>query len=184
MPASQSLTVVERYSATAQLFHWLTALLVVVAYIVSVGGSETRVYSPANDFSRGLHELLGMSVFALTLARVGWRAIFPPPKCPDMPAWMALGGRLGHWGIYALLVLLPVTAILGAWLEGHPLTLLAVGNIQPWLPSSRQLGLVLADIHGWLGNVLIWLAGAHAAAALYHHFWRRDTVLTSMLPGR
>ena len=41
-----------------------------------------------------------------------------------------------------------------------------------------------SDIHGWLGNVLIWLAGLHAAAALYHHFWRRDTVLLSMLPGR
>jgi cytochrome b561 len=32
--------------------------------------------------------------------------------------------------------------------------------------------------------VLIWLAGLHAVAALYHHFWRRDTVLQSMLRGR
>ena len=75
-------------------------------------------------------------------------------------------------------------AILGAWLEGHPLALLAVGNIDPWLPQSRHLGLALADIHGWLGNAVMWLAGLHATAALYHHFWRRDTVLLSMLPGR
>ena len=68
--------VVERYNATAQLFHWLTALLVVVAYTVSVGGSETHVYSPTNDFSRGLHELLGMTVFGLTLVRAWWRAIW------------------------------------------------------------------------------------------------------------
>jgi cytochrome b561 len=101
-----------------------------------------------------------------------------------MSVWMKLGARLGHWAIYALLALVPVTAILGAWFEGHPLTVLAVGNLQPWLPPSRPFGLVLADIHGWLGDVLIWLAGVHAAAALYHHFWRRDTVLLSMLPGR
>ena len=125
-----------------------------------------------------------MSVFALTMARVCWRTIFPSPKSPEMPAWMDIGARLGQWAIYALLVLVPVTAILGAWLEGHPLTLLAVGNIRPWLPQSRQLGLALADIHGWLGNALMWLAGLHATAALYHHFWRRDTVLLSMLPGR
>jgi cytochrome b561 len=184
MHARQPFTVVERYSATAQVLHWLTALLVVAAYIVSVGGSETRVYSSVNDFSRGLHELLGMSVFALTLVRVAWRAIFPPLKSPAMPAWIELGARLGHWTIYALLVLVPVTAILGAWLEGHPLTLLILGNIQPLISESRQLGLVLANLHGWLGDVLIWLAGLHAAAALYHHFWRRDTVLLSMLPGR
>ena len=29
----------------------------------------------------------------------------------------------------------------------------------------------------------MWVAGAHAAAALYHHFIRRDGVLRSMLPG-
>ena len=125
-----------------------------------------------------------MGMFALTLVRVAWRAIFPPPKSPEMSAWMELSARLGHWTIYALLVLVSVTAILGAWLEGHPLTVLVLGNIQPLIPESRQLGLVLANLHGWLADVLIWLAGLHAAAALYHHFWRRDTVLLSMLPGR
>ena len=184
MHARHPFTVVERYSATAQLLHWATVLLVVVAYIASVGGSEMRIYSSANDFSRSLHELLGISVFALTLVRVCWRAIFPPPKSPEMSAWMELGARLAHWTIYALLVLVPVTAILGAWLEGHPLTVLVLGNIQPLIPESRQLGLVLANLHGWLADVLIWLAGLHAAAALYHHFWRRDTILLSMLPGR
>src|SRR6266853_1374974 len=157
MHARHPFTAVERYSATARLFHWLTALLVVVAYIVSVGGPETRIYSSVSDFSRGLHELLGMSVFALTMVRVCWRAIFPPPKRVEMPAWMELGAKLGHWAIYGLLVLVPVTAILGAWLEGHPLTVLAVGDIQPWISQSRQLGLVLANIHGWLGVVLIWV---------------------------
>ena len=184
MHAPQSRAIVERYTAIARFFHWLTALLVVIAYLVSVGGPETRVYSPANDFGRELHELLGISVFAMTLARVFWRAIFPPPKSPAMPVWMERGARLGHWATYTLLVTVPLTAILGAWFEGHPLTMLALGNIQPWFPQSRRLGLLLADIHGWLGNVLIWLAGLHAAAALYHHFWRRDTVLLSMLPGR
>ena len=184
MHAPQSLTIVDRYSGVAQLFHWLTALLVIIAYVVSVGGPELRVYSPANDFSRGLHELLGLSVFGLTAMRICWRAIVSPPKSAKMPAWMELGAKAGHWALYALLVLVPVTAILGAWLEGHPLTLLAAGNIQPLLPQSRALGLVLADVHGWLGDVMIWLAGFHAAAALYHHLWRRDTVLLSMLPGR
>src|SRR5258706_16080463 len=93
MHARHPFTAVERYSATARLFHWLTALLVVVAYIVSVGGPETRVYSAVNDFSRGSHELLGMSVFALTLVRLCWRTIFPSPKSPEMPARMEVSGN-------------------------------------------------------------------------------------------
>lgn len=182
MLARPPLIAVERYNSTARCFHWLTVLLVASAYIVSVGGPETRVYSPTNDFKRELHELLGLSVFALTLIRVCRRAIFPTPNGPEMPIWMKLGSKLSHWTIYTLLVLVPVTAILGAGFEGHPLMVLAVGNIPLRLPQSLQLGLVLANIHGWLGDALIWLAGFHAAAALYHHFWRRDTVLRSMLP--
>ena len=173
----------EQFNTPAQLFHWLTAALVIAAYLFSPGGTETRIYAPANDFDRGLHELLGLSIFVLTLLRVLWRALFPPPKGPEMPALMELGAKIGHWTIYALLVLVPVAAISGAWLEGHPLTPLALGNFQPWLGPSRLLGLWLADLHGWLGDVLIWLAGFHAVTALYHHFWRRDTVMLSMLPG-
>jgi cytochrome b561 len=182
MLAPHAQTVVERYNSTARCFHWVTVLLVVIAYVVSVGGPETRVYSAANDFRRELHELLGLCAFVLTLIRMGWRAIFPPPDGPQMPIWMKLGARVSHWMIYTLLVVVPLAAILGAGLEGHPLTVLAVGNLLTFLPQSPQLGLVLANIHGWLGDALIWLAGFHAAAALYHHFWRRDTVLRSMLP--
>jgi len=146
------------------------ALLVVAAYITSVGGSETHIYSATNDFDRGLHELVGMSVFALTLVRMGWRAIVPPPKSAEMPAWMQFGSKIGHWTIYLLLLLVPLTAVFGACLEGHPLTLLGLAVIQPWVVQSRQFGLDLADIHGWLGNALVWFAGAHAIVALYYHF--------------
>jgi cytochrome b561 len=66
MLASDPHTVVKRYNFIARCFHWVTVLLVVIAYIVSVGGPETRVYSPANDFRRELHDLLGLSVFVLT----------------------------------------------------------------------------------------------------------------------
>jgi len=183
MHARHPFTAVERYSATARLFHWLTALLVVVAYIVSVGGPETRVYSAVNDFSRGSHELLGMSVFALTLVRLCWRTIFPSPKSPEMPTWMEVGAKLGQWALYALLVLVPVTAIVGAWLEGHPLTLLAVGNIQPWLAQSPQLG-PCAGRHPRLARRRADMArGPPRNCRALHHFWRRDTVLLSMLPG-
>lgn len=30
---------------------------------------------------------------------------------------------------------------------------------------------------------MMWLAGLHAAAAIFHHFFLRDRVLSQMLPG-
>ncbi|TGR37055.1 cytochrome b, partial [Mesorhizobium sp. M1C.F.Ca.ET.195.01.1.1] len=34
-----------RYGRLAQAFHWLTALLVLIAFLVSAGGPPERVYS-------------------------------------------------------------------------------------------------------------------------------------------
>ncbi|MEO6982214.1 MAG: cytochrome b/b6 domain-containing protein, partial [Edaphobacter sp.] len=40
----------------------------------------------------------------------------------------------------------------------------------------------LENIHGTVGNVLMYLAGAHAIIALAHHFVLRDSTLWGMLP--
>ena len=85
--------------------------------------------------------------------------------------------------LYILLLAIPVTAIAGAWLEGHPLTLLGNVRIGPLLTEAHAAGSAIATVHTWLGDTILWVAGVHAAAALYHHFVRRDRVLRSMLPG-
>jgi hypothetical protein len=77
-----------RYGAVTQLFHWLTVVLVGTAYIVSPGGPEDRIYSPAFDFSRQLHETLGILVFALVLLRILWRLFEPTPEPPPLAPWM------------------------------------------------------------------------------------------------
>ena len=172
-----------RYGAVAQLLHWTTAILVVVAFIYGPGGTEQRVYSAAADFDRQLHESLGLSIFTLVVIRLAWRAYDSAPDDPPMPPWMRLSSKITHVLLYALLLALPLTAISGAWLEGHPLTLLGSIRIGPLLTEVHSAGSLIASIHTWLGDTILWVAGVHAAAGLYHHFVRRDGVLRSMLPG-
>lgn len=173
-----------RYGAVAQVFHWLTAILVVAAYFMGPGGSEQRVYSSAADFTRQTHETLGVTVFALVLARLLWRWVDSAPDDPPMPPWMRYSAKLVHVALYILLITIPLSAIVGAWLEGHPLTLWGLGNVGPMLPPLRDVGLSVAALHVTLGNIVLWVAGLHAVAALFHHFFLRDHVLRSMVPGR
>lgn len=171
-----------RYGAVAQLFHWATAILVLVAFIYAPGGSEQRVYAPAADFDRQLHETLGLCVLALAVMRILWRMRDTHPDPPQVARWMGIAAKAVQWTLYLLLFALPFTSITGAWLEGHPLTLLAGVKIPPLLGLSHDIGATIARIHGWLGDAILWLAGAHALAALYHHFVLRDGTLASMLP--
>lgn len=171
-----------RYGAVAQAFHWVTAIVVLVAFIYGPGGSEQRVYSAARDFDRRLHETLGLCVFALVVLRVLWRMVDKQPDPPQVSRWMNVAAKAVQGVLYLLLFALPGTAITGAWLEGHPLTLLAGVEIPSPLGISHDMGATIATIHTWLGDAILWLAGLHALAALYHHFFLRDGVLVSMLP--
>src|SRR5262249_54403955 len=110
---------IDRYSGIAQALHWATAVLVLLAFIYGPGGSEQRVYSVAPDFDGQLHETLGMSVFVLVILRVLWRAFDQRPPAPLVPRWMDFAATTIQAALYVLLFVVPLTAISGAWLEGH-----------------------------------------------------------------
>src|SRR5205814_8567819 len=91
-----------RYSAVAQALHWATAVLVLVAFLYGPGGSEQRVYSPARDFDRQLHESLGLCVLALAVMRLLWRTRHPSPESPQGRRWMRVASRSGQAALYLL----------------------------------------------------------------------------------
>ncbi len=173
---------ITRYGVVAQALHWATVIVVLIAFLYGPGGSEERIYAPARDFDRQLHETLGLCVLALVVLRVIWRMFDTRPEPPPGARWMNVAAKLAQGGLYLLLFALPFTAITGAWLEGHPLTLLAGLKIAPVLGTSHAVGAIIATIHTWLGDAIMWLAGFHALAGIYHHFFLKDDVLASMLP--
>jgi len=173
-----------RYGAVAQALHWLTALLVVVAFVYGPGGSEERVYAPARDADRHLHETLGLCVLVLTTVRLAWRAMARRPDPVVVSRWLGAVAKVVQGALYVLLLLVPLTAITGAWLEGHPVALLGGIEFAPPMDKSHALGSAIAEIHTWLGDVILWVAGLHAVAGIYHHLVLKDDVLVSMLPRK
>jgi cytochrome b561 len=174
---------VARYSGVSQSLHWITAALVVYAFSNGLGGSEARVYLPSRDFQRHLHETAGLCVLALVAIRLLWRTVETRPELAKASPWMHPARMTVEVALYLLLFAVPLTAVFGAWLEGHPLTLLGGWSI-PVLPIvSHDAGETVSRLHTWLGDAIIWLGVFHALAALYHHFILKDTALISMLPA-
>ncbi len=158
-----------RYGAVAQAFHWATFVLLATAWLVAHG--HTRV----------LHETLGFAVFVIVAARLLWRLFDRRPE-HEMSLAVALSSKLVHWLLYAMLIAIPATAIVGTWIEGHGIVVYGLGQIGPYLAVSRHLGRQIMEMHFLLANAIVVVAGAHAAAALFHHFFMRDGVLAAMLP--
>ena len=153
-----------------------------VAFVYGPGGAEARVYAASRDADRQLHETLGLTVLCLTALRLAWRLVDVHSDPPPVARWMGRASKAVQASLYVLLLAVPLTAIAGAWLEGHPLTLLAGLRIAPMVAASHSAGAAFAEIHTWLGDAIVWVAGFHALAALVHHYVLKDGVIVSMLP--
>jgi cytochrome b561 len=178
------------YDAPSRFLHWITAVIVTIAFILGpehFGRLMRDGVDPATRSDIVWHESLGILIFVLTAARLLWIALRPAPPHFAMAAWMAFAAKLMHGVLWALLVLLPITAILALGGEGHPLTLL--GGLRfdriPAIADSALAKLAdWGDVHGFLGDTLMWLAAVHAGAAILHHVALKDGVLAAMLPPR
>ena len=160
------------------------------AFILGPGGFGRLMRQGVDPASRSdivWHETLGVLVFVMTIFRLVWVALRPRAPNSGSLAWMDRLAKVVHVILWALLVVLPITAVLALGTEGHPMTLMGGLRVQD-IPFLKGLGLLHAvdwgDVHGYLGDTLMWLAGLHALAALYHHLVLKDDVLRTMLPGR
>ena len=178
-----------RYDAPSRVFHWLTALVVAIAFILGPEGFGHLMHDGVDPATRSdivWHESLGILVLTLTALRLVWVALRPAAPTFQMAGWMQLAGKLIHIALWALLLALPATALLALGSEGHPLTLLGGVRIDrmPFIANSSLAKLAdWGDVHGFLGDAIMWLAGLHAAAAIFHHLVLKDGVLSAMLPG-
>ena len=171
-----------RYSPAQRRLHWLMFLLVAVAYLAI----ETRGNFERGSLTRTLavqgHFWVGLVLLALALPRILLRLRRgAPPITPPLPAWQAWPARFLHLALYAFLLVQPVLGLMTVWTDGKQVMVPFTQAVLPALMAPDEaLAHTLEDLHVTLGSLFYWVIGLHAAAALFHHFLRRDDTLTRM----
>ena len=169
-----------RYNAVTRWVHWLTAILVVATFILGPEDLD-EAENLGGDWRVQVHETLGLVVFSLSIFRLVWMLFFQPRLHIPMSAIMSISAKVLQATLYFLLLAVPLTAAFGIWLNGDALNLLGNTTIMTPLTTMKNAGKLLLAIHPVLADLLMWLAGVHAGAALFHHYILKDTVLKSMM---
>jgi cytochrome b561 len=170
-----------RYGAVAMVLHWLTAMLVVANLTLGVSMVGLPI-SPRKLYWYLWHKTIGLTVFVLTSARLGWRAVRPPPPPVPMPRWQRRASATSHAALYGLLFLIPISGYLYSSATGVQVVWLGLVPLPNLVPKDKALGDALRLVHVSLNLLLAGVVLVHAAAALWHHFIHRDAVLRRMLP--
>ncbi len=176
-------TPVERYTRTAIALHWLIALLIFIAFPLGLYMSDLQL-SPTKLQLFSYHKWIGVTVFALALARIAWRATHTPPALPDsIPKLQQIASHIVHGLLYGLLFAVPISGWLMSSAKGFKTVLFGVIPLPDLIGKDKELGKLLEVVHQSLNYFLLLLVVLHVAALIKHRFIDRDDVLTRMLPG-
>jgi len=172
------------WGSLAKCFHWTVVVLVLVqgtVGLIMVDLPKRPAVIPVFDF----HKSLGLTILALALLRLAWRAFDPRPAQPSgVPAWQAAAARGGHVLLYVLLFAVPLT---GWWFDSvaalRPLRWFGLFEVPHLAGPDKSIRDLAAGTHELLFWLLIVVAAGHAAMALIHQFKQRNGVLARMWPA-
>jgi len=171
-----------RHHPFTRLLHWATFVLLLVA-AGSVCAREFINGQPTRQLLLAIHEWTGLAVLALMLPRLAWRVYASVGQLhAKMSPRTRIAAALGHYALYATSLALPVLGWLTASAYGQTLRLFGLIPLPTLMARDRELGYGLQDWHADAAWVLLALVLGHIAAALWHHYIRRDHVLQSMQP--
>jgi cytochrome b561 len=192
-----------KYAPVAMTFHWVIAALILTNFGVAwvMDGHLLFWDIPGLSGETKLeviqwHKSIGITVLVLSVLRLGWRLINPPPAfSAHLAAWERALAHAVHWLFYLFMLAMPLAgwAMVSASRRFKVFGLHVWGVIDwPRFPGFdgmdpdqlKAAGKLLDHVHmdwiAWMGLALI---GLHVAGALKHQLVDKDNELARMVPG-
>ncbi len=170
----------ERYRSGAIAFHWVMFVLVVVVGVLGLLHDSWPKQTQA--FWINVHALIGILLWSVLVARLGYRLRHSPPALPtDIDAFSRRFSSPVHLALYGLMFIIPIIGVVTFIYHGRVLRF-GLFDINFGVKKNPAIFEPTEDIHGYLAYALFALAGLHALAALWHHFVLRDGVLKRIWP--
>lgn len=177
-----------KYDTVAMALHWIVAVLMIFMIVFGeelMEEGETSGDVLAATFLPSVHVSVGFAILILSVARLAWRLMNPPPALPaSMAGWEIAVTKITHAIFYALMIGIPLSGwlALGGFVAEEP----AMAGIRAFgvfaVPDLSAGGEVMEEIHEIGSNAAMVLVILHVLAALKHQFVNRDDVLRRMLP--
>ena len=171
-----------RYDATSMTLHWVSALIVLSMF--ATGWTRSLASSASTALLvLTIHRSTGVLLWTLTLARLAWKlARATQPRLPSsIPPSQRLVARVNEWLLYGMLLAQPASGLGFSLAIGKSFVLMGcrVPILMERDPSWMSR---FESAHEVCGLAMAALVGAHALAAIHHHFIKGDNVLRTMLP--
>jgi len=170
--------ITEPYSKRMVIIHWLTLLLLIVAWYLGDALIDARIEKNATLIGYFAHALMGGAILLLTILRMTFRGVdgTPPPLGNSV---MDIVARGVHHGLYVLLILLSITGFMTLLTSTVGMAL--VTNTAILLPAEYTGPSVIPhSVHEILVTVMMVVVLVHILGAIKHQFIMKDGLMGRM----
>jgi cytochrome b561 len=171
----------KRFAPAQRFLHWLMAACIITMLFLGVGMVST--VAPKYLTLVQIHKSLGIGILILALIRLSLRFVYGAPELPsDLPPLIKVGAKLSEYGMYSLMIGMPLIGWGMLSSASHPVALFGSVHLFPILPVYPEHYALLRQAHMYLAFVFFATILLHMSALLFHKFVRKDGVFETMAP--
>ena len=169
--------VITKWPLASRIFHWISALLLLVTW-----GFFLLYENSENVSYLNLHKAFGLSLLCWMIARLLNRLMVKAPPRLTVPNWQDKVAHLTHFALYALLIAMPIVGFLMVTYGGRPVSVFGLFEIPVLVTPDRSMARFFNNLHtNVIWTLILGFTGLHIVAALYHQFFKKDKLINRMM---
>jgi cytochrome b561 len=180
----QAASPASRYDRVTMTFHWLTALCLVTLFGAAYWWNALPGGTPLRKGLQAFHISIGLLFVVVFVGRLVWRATSGRKLVAANGGIAGIAAKVMHALLYLLLAAQITLGFALRWAQGEPFFFFGLFSIPQVFTPDKATSKLFEMLHNDVAWAIIYLAGAHAIAALVHHYVLRDAVLARMVSIR
>ena len=179
----------QRYNSIAIILHWVMAIAFIAMLISGVVMEYAQLEQSLKFNLYQWHKASGVLLLIAVVLRILWRMISTlknqiPPLPENFKPLEQKAAKLGHLGLYAVMIAMPLTGWMMVSSSVYGLPTIVFGWFEwphiPGIQGDEAINKISNRAHMIVGIAFALLIGAHIAAVIKHALFDNENLLTRM----
>lgn len=162
--------------------HWVAAAVIITLWFM--GDSTNSVDFNNLGYMGEMHVSIALTFYLVLIARIIWRLRSGHPRLEGQGKVVHWFGKMAHYAMLILVVLMLITGPLKIWSLGGTLTIFSIIYIPSPIGYVPWLSALATQVHLYAGNTLIIVVTIHLCAAMKHLMFHDDETFVRILIPR
>lgn len=170
----------EQFGLISTYIHWVSAIMVFSLFALGFWMVDLNYYSEWYRDAPYYHKAFGLILLLVTVLRLIWKFYNTAPNKLGRNKFEQNVEKIAHIALYGILFLLMFSGYLISTADGRGIDLfnvITIPSMGELFPDQEDIA---GDIHEITAYIIMAMVGLHIAAALQHHFIRKDDTLKRM----